>query len=98
MAIVLRMGLKNLPIKGKLHSILVADTFIIGKEGAENLTDKCTKKFTEVSYELGEESEASEEKKPKAPKSKDRSYPFWFSMSINALIVLMRPSLKARHW
>lgn len=69
MVIVLRLGLKDISAGGKTHAMLLADTLVLGKAATENLTDKCTKKFTEVSYELGD---ASEEPEP-APKKKGKS-------------------------
>lgn len=82
MAFVVRVGLQKLRAKSegndeREYAILLADTILIGANGAaEVLTDKCTKKYSEVSYELGS-AESAEEEAPKQRKS-EKYDPLWF--------------------
>jgi len=65
MVVFLRLGLDRLPIGKTVYSILISDTVLLkaDEDQTEVLTDKCTKNFTDISYEIGE------------PEEKERSVP-----------------------
>jgi len=72
-----RIGFKNLrKADSRMYSMLLGDTVLVGANGAEVLTSKCTHKFSEVSYELGPGDEKDEKKIDKRtiePKGKGKN-------------------------
>lgn len=84
MAFNVRLGFKTVPKSGETDgaegkaAMLIADTVLVG-DTASVLTDKCTIKFSEVSYELGS-GESESEEKPKKKNYKEEKY-FLYEMS-----------------
>lgn len=73
-----RVGLKSVTkdsengTEGQQAAILIADTVLVVDQ-ASVLTEKCTTKFSEISYELGS-GESESEEKPQKKKYKEEKY------------------------
>ena len=77
MTLVIRVGLQNLTEpdednNARGYAILLADTVLVGPNGAEVLTDKFKKEFSDVSYKLDDgEDDSSEENEGEGEEEED---------------------------
>lgn len=63
---------KSTDPKKKLYSMLIADTVLVTDKETEVLTEKCPKKYSDISYNLENEPDTKEEKKKTPKKSPEK--------------------------